>query len=131
MRLTKTKTSSKTYPFAQVFEDLDLNQRLMMKPLLIPDDFDGDGLSCGVIAALQYLTKRALSKNVHNLVSIGQVITIDDNVVATLVVVPIIARRVLWSCLSLLAVSTNIVDFVEVEDLRLFVWRKVRSLTTS
>ena len=46
-----------TYPFLQVFEDLDLDESLVVETFLVPDDLDSDGLPSRMITTLENLAE--------------------------------------------------------------------------
>ena len=96
-----------------------------MEPLLVPDDLDRDHVSRLVIAALQNLTERALAEDVDDFVAVLYVIVRDHEIVATLVVVAVIAGRVLLRRRLLLAVRSDEVDFAVLADLVAFERREI------
>jgi len=62
------------YPFPQTVQDFDLNQRLVVEPLLVTDDFDSDRLARAMISTLENLAKGALTKRVNDFVAVCKVI---------------------------------------------------------
>ena len=79
-----------THPFAQLLKDVDLNQSLLMEPLLVTDDLDGHGLARAVITAVKHLAERAFAEGIDNLISVREMIVCDDLVVAAIVIVPVV-----------------------------------------
>ncbi|KAI6752808.1 hypothetical protein HG530_013560 [Fusarium avenaceum] len=59
-----------TYPFTKLLQDVDLNESLLMKPLLIPDDLDRDQAAGLVVNASYDLPETSLSKNINDFISI-------------------------------------------------------------
>jgi len=51
----------KTNPFSEIVEDFDLNEGLMVEPLLVADDFYSNRFSSAVVSTMQNLTERSLS----------------------------------------------------------------------
>jgi hypothetical protein len=84
---TRKKRLHSTYPFVQVVQDLDFNNRLTVEALLVPDNLDGYILACLVIVALGHLTKRTFAQHIQDLVAIHKMIMVDDQVVTTLIVI--------------------------------------------
>ena len=60
----------RTHPFTQLLENVYFYQCLLMKPLLISNDFYGNQPTSLVINATHNLTKTSLSKNVNDLISV-------------------------------------------------------------
>ena len=85
-------TNVSTYPFFQLVQDVDLDERLLMESFLVPYDFDGAQAPKLVINASHYLSKAALSEYVDDLIPIRQVIAHDNVVVASLIIVSEIGR---------------------------------------
>ena len=81
----------------------------MVKPLLVPNDLNCDRRSRGMISAVQHLTERPLPKAVHDFVTVSKMVMIDDEIVATFVVVAIVVRRPLWMGTFLLATGSDMV----------------------
>lgn len=70
-----------------------------------------------MVTAMQHLSKRTLAQRVNDLVTVGKVVVLDDEVIPSLVVVAIIVRRVVPGRHVFLASSTNTVHAWEVEHL--------------
>jgi hypothetical protein len=62
-----------------------------VKPFLVANDLDGNDATVSMIHASHDLPERSLSKYVNDLVPIGEVITKHNVVVASLVVIPVVA----------------------------------------
>ena len=89
-----------------------------MKPLLVPDDLDSDEHTELVVDASDYLSKATLSKNVNDLVSVGEVVSWDDSVVSALVIVAkiwCVRLHVAHDLVGVLRAAK--VDVVEVDNL--------------
>lgn len=84
------------HPFDKILQHFDLNQRLVMEALLVANDLDRDHFARSVITALQDLAERALAQHVNDLVTISNVISWYDEVVASFIVVAVV---VCWDVL--------------------------------
>ena len=62
-----------------------------MEPLLVTNDLHSDQSSVFVINATDHLTKAALSEHIDYLVTVREVITHHDVVIASIIVVTIVA----------------------------------------
>lgn len=91
-----------------------------MEPFLVPNDFDCDALPRFVIAALEHLTEGTFSEKAHDLVSIGQMIALDVNVVAPFVVVAVIVGCRFGCGLIFLAFLSRIPDRLVVQNFPTF-----------
>ena len=69
---------STTYPFPETIQDLDLYQSLVVETLLVPDDLDCYGLAGTMVAAVEHLSEGALTQRIYDLVTIREVVVIDD-----------------------------------------------------
>jgi hypothetical protein len=116
-RCNSMKGEGETDPFSQVVEDLDLNERLVVEALLVADDLDGDGLARLVVAALDDLAERAFAEDAHDLVPVAEVVAVDDEIVAPVVVVAVVERAVVELGHLLLATDTDAVDLGVLGDL--------------
>ena len=112
-----------TDPFPQVVEDLDLDERLVVESLLVPDDLDGDGSSRAVVTTLEDLTERTLAEQPDDLVPVREVIVLDDEVVSPFVIVAVVVDRLLASCRLLGGSLSDVEDGRVVDD---FLALKVR-----
>lgn len=110
-----------THPVDEVLEDLDLDQSLVVEPLLVPNDLDRDHLARLVIPALQYLPERSLAEDVDGFVAVEDVIVRHEEVVAPLVVEAKVVRRVVLGRRLLLAVGADKVDLFVLADLLLLI----------
>lgn len=63
----------------------------MMETFLVSDDLDSNRLSSGMIAALEDLAERALAQYIDDLVPVREMIASDDNVIATFVIIAVVA----------------------------------------
>lgn len=79
----------------------------MMEPLLVSNNLYRNGLSCGMISAAQHLTKGAFSETARDLVTVTEMIMVDDEIVTAVIIIPVIVRRpvVLGQMLSLTALE--------------------------
>jgi hypothetical protein len=109
----------------EIVEHLDLDERLVMEPLLVANDLDGDHVARLVIAALEHLSERALAEDVDDLVAVHDVVMRDEEVVATVVVKAVVVCRVLFGILLLVAVRADKVDLLVLLDLLLLVRREI------
>lgn len=81
------KRERSTYPVLELFQDIDFNQRLLMKPLLVPDDLDSHQTPHLVVDAANNLAEAALAEEIDNLVPISEMVTHHDRIVAAFVIV--------------------------------------------
>lgn len=58
-----------------------------MKSLLVPDDFNGYKLASLVVDTPYYLAETALSEEIDDFVSVGEMIAFDDIVITSFVVI--------------------------------------------
>ncbi len=119
-----------SYPCAKLVEDPNLNQSLMMKTLFVPDYLDCHGLSRTMVAAMQNLTEGAFPQGIHYLVTIRQVITMNDEIVSPVI---IIAMVVCWIVEQSLIFETIIADVIYgwiIKYFLAFVIRKVLGSVT-
>ena len=84
-----------TYPVSQTSQDAHFYKRLLVEPLFVADDLDSNDTTIPVIHTSHNLTERSLAEHVNNFISIGKVVAKHDVVVATLIVVAVIARFIL------------------------------------
>lgn len=61
-----------------------------MESLLVTNNLYGDRLSSAMVPTMKHLSKGTFSKGVYDLVAISKVITVDDKVISTLIVIPIV-----------------------------------------
>ncbi|ETV99496.1 hypothetical protein H310_08171 [Aphanomyces invadans] len=74
----------------QMLEQLDLHDRLLLEFLLVPDDLDRDHLPRRIVVALEHLAKRPAPQVPDDVVSIRNVVMHVDDVVAFVVVKPMV-----------------------------------------
>lgn len=79
---------NQTDPFAKFLKNIDLNKRLLMEPFLVSDDFDGNENAEFMVNTPHYLSKTSLAENIYNFVSVREVVTGNNGVVSSLIVVP-------------------------------------------
>lgn len=101
----------------------------MMEALLVADDLDRHGETGGMVPTVQHLAERALAQGANHLVTISQVVTVDNEVVSSLVIVAMVVRWVVAGGWLLVATSTNAEDLRVVEDLLALEVRQVYGLT--
>lgn len=82
---------------AEMVEDLDFDQRLVVKPLLVPDDLDGDVLARLVVQRADDLAERPLADHLEDLVPVRDVVVQHLVVGAVLVVEATVLRRTLFA----------------------------------
>ena len=75
----------------QVFEDVHLDLGLLVKPLLITNDFERDHTASLVVVALDDLAKRPFAERRHDLVAVGDVVARHNDVVAAFIVETVVA----------------------------------------
>lgn len=115
---------SETYPFLKLVQDVDLDKRLLVKPLLVPNDLDCTQSTAFVINATNHLTKAALSQDIDHFITIAQVISKDNVVVTSLVVIAKIgssSRRDVTNMLFGMLGTTEPNTIFVINDLTLFV----------
>jgi hypothetical protein len=66
-----------------------------MESLLVANDFDRNGLTRTMVATMQYLPERTLTKCIDDLVPVGQVIVMMYYVVSTIIIITVIICRML------------------------------------
>lgn len=100
-----------------------------MEPFLVPDDLYRHRLPGRVIPAVQDLAERAFPKGIYDFVTVCQVVVIDHQVIATVVVVRVVVRSDLQCSLSLVATSASVIHSRELENLFTLILRKILCLT--
>ena len=117
-------------PFAEVVENLYLDQGLMVETFLVPDDLYSDRLASTMVATAQDLAKGTLPKCVHHLVSECQMIMGNNLIIAAFVVIAVIVYGILRCSLLFFASRSDEVYHLIVKDFPLFVGGKVLGLAT-
>src|SRR5690242_5812128 len=74
-------------PFAQLLQDVNLDQSLLMESFLVADDLDGNKASCLMIDATYNLSEATLAEQVNDLVPIGEMVAKDYVIVTTIIIV--------------------------------------------
>jgi len=92
-----------------------------MEALFIPDDLDGDGLSRAMVPTMEDLTKGAFAKSVNDFVSECQMVMVDNLIIASVVVIAIIVRRIVQSRKILLATCTDVIYVLIVKNFLSFI----------
>jgi hypothetical protein len=113
---------------AKVIEDLDFDESLMMESLFVPNNLYCNRPSCSVISAAQHLAERTLPEAVHDLITITEMVTIDDEIVTTVIIIAVVVCRFLRMGRFLLATSTNIIYRRIIKNLSSFILREMLSL---
>ena len=103
-------------PSLQVLEDLDLDKSLMMEALLVANDLDSYHVSGFMVPAAQDLPERAFSKRVDHFVTEHDMVTLDDQVVASLIIVAVIIRAILFGRKLFLTALTDKVNMLVLLD---------------
>lgn len=116
------------YPSLQVLENLDLDESLMVEALLVPDDLDSDHIASLMISAPEHLAERAFAERIDYLEAEHDVIALNDQIVAALVVVTEVVGRVFASCHLLLAPFADVVDGLMFKELFALVVRQMVSI---
>lgn len=89
----------------------------MVESLLVPDDLDRNRPSRAVISTLEDLAERSLPEQADDLVPVREVVPLDEQVVAPLVVVAVVVGRLLARGGLLGRALANVVDGRVVDDL--------------
>src|SRR6186713_1626577 len=76
-----------TYPVPKFLQNIDFHESLLVKPLFVSNDLDGNQASSLMVHAADNLPKTSLSKNIYNFISVSKMITIDNVVVSSLIVI--------------------------------------------
>lgn len=105
-----TTSERRSYPFAEIIEDLDLNKSLVVEPLFVADDFDCDRFTGAVITTMENLAKRSLAESIYNFVSIGEMVMVDHKIIASFVIVAIVVDRVVQYRWLLPAACADAID---------------------
>lgn len=85
--ISGTNVEGEAYPISKLLQEVDLDQRLLVKPFFIPYDLDCNQRTVLVVYTSYHLAKAPFSENVHYLVPICEVIPVDNIVIAPFVVV--------------------------------------------
>ena len=81
--------------FLEIRKNVQLNTCLMVKPLLVSDDFYGHKLVGFVVVAFQSLTKTTFSKRLKNFVSVAKVVFHDNLVITSIIIETLVVRKFL------------------------------------
>ena len=81
-----------------------------MESFFISNYFDSYGFAGTVIATVQDLSKRSFSKSLDYFIAICEVIVGNHNVVAPLIVVAVVVRRIVSSCHLFTVFVSDVVD---------------------
>lgn len=82
----------------------------MMKSFLVSYNLDRNRFSSAMVPAIENLTKGSLPEGINDLVTICQMVMVDHEIIATLIVISVVVVGVLQNCQFLLAVSTDAID---------------------
>lgn len=96
-----------SYPFHQLLQYLDFNQRLRMKSFLVSYNFDSKYIASAMIKTFDHLSERPFSHNFQYLIAKCQMVLVDDPVVSAFVVISKIASSLLCISLMLFRLWTN------------------------
>lgn len=103
----------------------------MVEPFLVSNDLDRHRFARTMVPTVQYLSERSLSQRVNDLISISQVIVVNDLIIASVVVIPMVICIVAESGHDLFAMGANEVHVLEFKDfLALLVLGQILDLTT-
>jgi len=97
-----------TNPLAKIIKNLDFNEGLMMEPLLVPNDLYCNRLSCSMISTAQYLAERTLAEGVQYFVTVTKMVTLNDKIITTVIIIAVVVRRSVGMGQFLLATSSNV-----------------------
>lgn len=79
-----------THPFHQLLQYFHFDEGLGVEAFLVTDDLDGHVPTRLVIPAAENLAETALAEHARDLVPVTQVISLDDQVVPSLVVIAVV-----------------------------------------
>lgn len=99
-----------------------------MEPLLVADNLDAHRQSSTMIPTLKHLAKRALAQSINNLIAVCKVVVLDDKIIAALIVIAIVVRRIIQSGHVLLASLSNIIYSLKVHHLLALKFTQVAAL---
>lgn len=105
---------------SQVLQQFELDARLVLESLLVPDQLYGHYLLRLVVEALQRLPEAALPQELEHLEPEADLVMQHHNVVASFVVVAVVVL-VLGGALDLLSIDPQEVDLLVVQYLALLV----------
>ena len=74
---------------------------------------------------MQYLSERAFPQGVDDLVLVCKMVVINDEIVASVVVVPVVVSGVVQHRRFLLAFRTDAIDSGEIEDFFTFIFGEI------
>ena len=100
----------------------------MMETLLVPYNLDSYGLAGAMVAAVEHLSEGAFTQRIYDLVTIREVVVIDDLVVPALVVVAVVVRVVVRCRHLFVAARPDVVYRLEIEDLLALILGEVARL---
>lgn len=113
-------------PFNEILENLDLHEGLRMEPFLVANHLDGHRLAREMVKAFEHLAKRAFAHDLQDLVTILEMVALLDEVIATLVVIAIVAAGLGQTGGPLLCMVTDKVNLFVFCDFLLFIVRQTR-----
>jgi hypothetical protein len=79
-----------THPFHQLLQDLDFDEGLGVEAFLVADDLDGHVSTRLVIPATENLAETAFAEHTRDFVPVTQMVSLDDQVVTSLVVIAVV-----------------------------------------
>lgn len=91
----------------QLVQDAHLHQRLVMEPLLVPNNLDGHVVIRFVVQRTNDLSKAALANHLQDLVPIRDVV-MDHLVITAVVIVVAAVQHRPWLCIYLARVQSQI-----------------------
>lgn len=80
-------------PFLELLKEVDFYQSLLVESFLVADDFDCNQDSMLVVDTSDNLAKAAFTQDVNNLIAVGHMITKNNVVVSTIVVIAKVRGR--------------------------------------
>ena len=81
-----------THPLPKPPQNPHLHKRLLMKPLLIPNNLHRHHPPALMIHAPHHLPKTTLPQHIHHLIPIRQMVPQHDIVIPPLIIIPVIPR---------------------------------------
>jgi len=88
-----SRDSTSTYPVAQLLQDIDFDESLLVESFLVPDDLDCHKSTLAVVNTPDNLTKASLSENVDYLVAVCEMVSRHNGVIPSFVVVAKVGLR--------------------------------------
>lgn len=109
--------SAETYPFAQLLENVDLDQSLLVESLLVANDLYSHKSAGLMVDTAHHLSEAALTKKVYNFVPVCEVVAENYVIVTAVVIVPEVGGlRIEVTDMLLCGLGATEVDLLVVDD---------------